>query len=65
MRLPDEIIKQPRAKTPKLSPEDRVKGFMEVELESEEEAVKIGNAPDVSDVMLRCKRNPSVASQNL
>jgi NADH-quinone oxidoreductase subunit F len=40
MKVPEEIIKQARAEMPKLSPEDRIRHFMEVELGFDEETAR-------------------------
>ncbi|MBW1773665.1 MAG: NADH-quinone oxidoreductase subunit NuoF [Deltaproteobacteria bacterium] len=40
MKIPEETIKQPMAEMPKLSPEERIKNFMEVELGFDEETAK-------------------------
>jgi NADH-quinone oxidoreductase subunit F len=40
MNVPEEVIKQAGAKMPKLPPEDRVKGFREVELGFDEETAR-------------------------
>ncbi len=40
MKVPEETIKQPMAEMPKLSPEERIKNFMEVELGFDEETAK-------------------------
>ena len=40
MKVPEETIKQPMAEMPKLSPEERIKDFTEVELGFDEETAK-------------------------
>jgi len=40
MKVPEEVIKQPQAAMPKLSPEKRIKDFMEVELGFDEETAQ-------------------------
>ena len=40
MKVPEEVIKQARAEMPKMSPEDRIKNFMEVELGLDEEIAR-------------------------
>jgi NADH-quinone oxidoreductase subunit F len=40
MKVPEEVVKQPQAAMPKLSPEERIKDFMEVELGFDEETAQ-------------------------
>ena len=40
MKVPEEITKQPRAEMPKLSPQERIKNSMEVELGFDEETAQ-------------------------